>query len=168
MIDIASLPAAGRVTVVTLVGAWQVVSRFSRYPSPVMAGETVTGNGIVIDSHGTPRADRVAIVTAVGRWHVIDALALDINAVMASETVGRYSRMIHENRLPGAWGVTVIAVGAGRDVTLRLAGCNMIVVTADTATSGRTVIKGVVVVGRVSVTFVAGSRCLHVSVRLLY
>jgi len=111
VIKIRGQPADGRVTVITIVAAIDMVRVFPGRLNAVMTGTAVADYLRVIDSkYRYPDVRRMTVFANVGRLNMRQVLARRISAVMTAETIARDVYVIKIRRQPANRRMTVITI----------------------------------------------------------
>ena len=136
MIEVGGRPSCGRMAVVAVDAANDMVGVLAGGDNAVMAGAASTQHGTVINGeYRGESVSRMTVLAGVGRQDVSRVLPNCIYAIVAGDTIARDIRMIKDGRCPGRRVVAVVALLAGRYVRRRLAGSLHAVVTV-VATAG--------------------------------
>ena len=123
VIEVRGQPAGGRMTVVAVSAAGDVVQVFSGCRDTVMTRATGAQDLCVVHGkHGRKHIGRMTVFANVARLHMRRAFACRVSAVVAAKAVAGDVHVIEVRRQPADRGVTVVAVVAAGDVGRVFAG----------------------------------------------
>lgn len=131
-------PRRGRVAVIAIIAAADVVRIFANSCNAVMTGSARAEHLRVIDGQNrNEHAAVMAVLAHVARLDVRGTLTRCVYAVMAADAIVNDAAMIEDRRLPRDRRMAIVTLVAGRNVVWRLASCLDTVVTTLAVTGYR-------------------------------